>query len=45
MSLNRGNQLELVYTVFPLPESMFPFVWNFDRLDKNDEREYIEKII
>lgn len=35
----------LVYRVSPMPESMFYFVWNYDKLDENDELFYIQKII
>lgn len=32
---------DLEYTVEPIPESMYNFIWNFDSLDKNDEKKYI----
>jgi hypothetical protein len=37
--------LDLVYSVHPLPESMFQFLWNYDKLERTDEREYIVKIL
>ena len=36
---------KLVYTVNPLPHSLLNFVFNFGKLDKDDEVKYIEKII
>ena len=36
---------ELAYTVYPLPESLFNFVWNFDQLNKNDEVLYIQRML
>ena len=37
--------MKLVYTVKPLPESFFYFLWNYDTLDPRDEKNYIERII
>ncbi len=37
--------MKLVYTVKPLPESFFYFLWNYDKLEEKDEKNYIEKII
>jgi hypothetical protein len=37
--------LDLVYNVHPLPESMFQFLWNYDKLERADERDYIVKIL
>lgn len=37
--------MQLVYTVKPLPESFFYFLWNYDVLDEKDECSYIERII
>jgi E3 ubiquitin-protein ligase RNF213 len=34
-----------VYNVYPLPESMFSFMWNYDKLDPCDEKEYVLRII
>jgi hypothetical protein len=35
----------MVYTVNPLPESMFSFVWNYDKLSPEDEKYYIKRIL
>jgi hypothetical protein len=35
----------LVYSVFPLAESMFDYVWNYDTLKKEDEDEYVRVIM
>lgn len=35
----------LVYTVYPLPKSMYYFVWNYNRLTAEDEKFYINKMI
>jgi hypothetical protein len=37
--------LDLVYSVQQLPESMFQFLWNYDKLEKEDEKDYIIKIL
>ena len=37
--------MNLVYNVYPLPESMFYFLWNYDNLDIETENELIYKII
>ncbi|KRX03117.1 P-loop containing nucleoside triphosphate hydrolase [Pseudocohnilembus persalinus] len=39
------KQSNLVYLVEIMPDSMYPFIWNYDKLKKNDEDTYIEKII
>ncbi len=31
----------LVYSVYPLAESMYDYVWNFDVLNVSDEEVYI----
>ncbi len=36
-----GEKKELVYKVCPFPESMLPYVWNYDTLEEDDERYYI----
>lgn len=43
-NLSKENE-KLVYAVFPLAESMFNFVWDYDKLEESDEKEYVEKII
>eukprot|EP00828_Plagiopyla_frontata_P015915 TRINITY_DN2064_c0_g1_i6.p1 TRINITY_DN2064_c0_g1~~TRINITY_DN2064_c0_g1_i6.p1 ORF type:complete len:398 (+),score=58.60 TRINITY_DN2064_c0_g1_i6:1099-2292(+) len=35
----------LVYTVYPLPQSMYYFVWNYNRLNLDDEKLYVQRII
>ena len=39
------KSLNLVYKVYPLPESMFYYLWNYDKLDESDEYNYIIKIL
>ena len=34
-----------MYKVHPLPEAMFSFVWDYGSLPKQEEREYIQKIL
>ena len=38
--LNQGYSL--LYTVYPLPETMIEFVWDYGHLDANTEKKYIE---
>ncbi len=40
-----ATSLQMVYTVNPLPESMFNFVWNYDKLKGSDEKDYITRIV
>lgn len=40
-----ASKLDLVYKVFPLPESMFSYIWDYGSLPKNEELQYIRKII
>ncbi|KAK3603844.1 hypothetical protein CHS0354_042851 [Potamilus streckersoni] len=35
----------LVYRVFPLPEAMVDFVWDFGSINKGDEERYIHRMI
>lgn len=39
------EMLNLVYAVKPLPEAMFYFLWNYDKLEESDEFNYIIRII
>ena len=36
---------KLVYRVYPLPEAMIDYVWDFGSLGPNDERAYIERMV
>ena len=36
---------KLVYRVYPLPEGMFDYVWDFGSLGPKDERAYIERMV
>lgn len=42
---HQQQQMQLVYTVKPLPEPFFYFLWNYDVLDEDDELSYIKQII
>eukprot|EP00347_Sterkiella_histriomuscorum_P010832 403374756 len=35
----------LVYRVIPLPESLVPFIWDYKSLNRNEEIQYIRKMI
>jgi hypothetical protein len=39
------RESRLVYKVHPLPEAMFSFVWDYGSLPKQEEKEYIQKIL
>ena len=41
----KQSSTSLVYTVNPLPHSLLNFVFNFGKLENEDEEKYIEKII
>ena len=43
--MKKTSENTLVYTVNPLPHSLLNFVFNFGKLDEDDEVKYIEKII
>ena len=43
--MKKASENTLVYTVNPLPHSLLNFVFNFGKLDEDDEVKYIEKII
>ncbi|KAL4499723.1 hypothetical protein ABPG72_017263 [Tetrahymena utriculariae] len=36
---------DLEYSVEPIPESMYNFLWNFDKLQQEDEKKYIYQIL
>ncbi|KAL4476131.1 hypothetical protein ABPG74_009864 [Tetrahymena malaccensis] len=36
---------DLEYSVEPIPESMYNFIWNFDKLQQGDEKKYIYQIL
>ncbi|EAR87838.2 AAA domain, dynein subfamily protein (macronuclear) [Tetrahymena thermophila SB210] len=36
---------DLEYSVEPIPESMYSFIWNFDKLQLEDEKKYISQIL
>ncbi|EAR87839.2 hypothetical protein TTHERM_00006030 (macronuclear) [Tetrahymena thermophila SB210] len=36
---------DLEYSVEPIPESMYNFIWNFDKLQLEDEKKYISQIL
>ena len=39
------SSMKLVYLVYPMPESIFYFVWNYDTLELKDEYLYIRNIL
>lgn len=41
----KKDQSNLVYNVWPLPESIFSFLWNYDTLQPQDEKYYIKKML
>ena len=41
----KKNKSNLVYDVYPIPESMFYYVLNYNKLDEYDEKLYIKNII
>ena len=43
--IKKSSKSKLVYTVNPLPHSLLNFVFNFGKLEKEDEEKYIDKII
>ena len=40
--LNQGNKYNLLYTVYPLPETMIDFVWDYGHLTVETEKKYVE---
>ena len=44
-SLKNQATQNLVYGVHPLPESIFNFIWDYDKLEEKDEHDYVEKIL
>lgn len=43
--ISRENQYNLLYTVFPLPDTMIEYVWDFGRLTKQDTKSYIHTML
>ncbi|KAL4499726.1 hypothetical protein ABPG72_017266 [Tetrahymena utriculariae] len=43
--VDKIKNTDLEYMVEPIPESMYNFIWNFDSLDKQDERNYITQML
>lgn len=39
--VDKIKNTDLEYMVEPIPESLYSFIWNFDSLDKEDEKCYI----
>ncbi|KAL4476130.1 hypothetical protein ABPG74_009863 [Tetrahymena malaccensis] len=43
--VNKIKNTDLEYSVEPIPESMYNFIWNFDKLQQEDEKKYIYQIL
>ena len=41
----RNNQNLLLYTVFPLPDNVIEYVWDFGSLTDNDYNKYIQQML